>query len=93
MESPLNTAHVYQRNAEAYVQARRFEDALSSYKKAADLLLEAMQLTEVDKVLDSLKLQYEYHLRQQQVVRHKQKVFEILKKVVEKRLAAMAHYW
>uniref|UniRef100_A0A1B6MUV3 Nuclear receptor-binding factor 2 MIT domain-containing protein n=1 Tax=Graphocephala atropunctata TaxID=36148 RepID=A0A1B6MUV3_9HEMI len=81
--SPLLLAHQNDRKADNHILCKRFDDALSCHKTAAELLLHAMQLTSVTRAVEALHLQYDYHKRQEDIVQVKKVQFEIHKKIVE----------
>lgn len=71
-ESALNRAHLLERKADKLLNCLKFEEAIACHQRTADLLLEAMQLTRVEKVLESLELQRDYNIRKQAIIRYKQ---------------------
>ncbi|XP_046658905.1 nuclear receptor-binding factor 2-like isoform X1 [Homalodisca vitripennis] len=83
--SPLLLAHQNDRKADNHIQYKRFDEALTCHKAAAELLLHAMQLTSVTKAVEALRLQYDYHKRQEDIVQVKKVQFEIKKKIMEYR--------
>lgn len=82
-QSALNKAHIQYRRAENYLRYRRFEEAIECHNKAADLLQDALSLTENPRSLESLKLQRDYHLRQKQIVLVKKEQYDNYKKAIE----------
>ncbi|XP_022919788.1 nuclear receptor-binding factor 2-like [Onthophagus taurus] len=83
--SVLVQAHTLQRRAEAHLKARRYQDSIECYKKAAEHMVEALNLTTNEKLLDSLKQQREHFLRQVQIVAIKEEQFENYKKALANR--------
>ncbi|XP_054257893.1 nuclear receptor-binding factor 2-like [Macrosteles quadrilineatus] len=83
--SPLLLAHFNDRRADNHILYKRFDEAVNCHKNAAELLLQAMQLTSVTRALEALKLQYEYHKKQEDVIQVKKFQFEIHKKIVDYR--------
>ncbi|XP_046330359.1 nuclear receptor-binding factor 2-like [Haliotis rufescens] len=71
MDSPLNLAHQQGRRADALVRSGKFDDAVDCHKRAAEYLLEAMQLTSSEHALESLRLQHKHHLHQQELILEK----------------------
>ncbi|GAB1598850.1 nuclear receptor-binding factor 2-like [Argonauta hians] len=74
IESPLNKAHQLGRQADTYEKSGNFEAALSCHKCAAECILNALVEVNSDQAKDSLELQHSYHNRQQEIIRHKQKL-------------------
>ncbi|XP_059386512.1 nuclear receptor-binding factor 2-like [Carassius carassius] len=68
LDSPLNLAHQQCRKAERLLAAGKFEDAISCHRKAAELLKEAMKLTECEQARLSLELQRDSHIKQQRLI-------------------------
>ncbi|XP_046566107.1 nuclear receptor-binding factor 2-like [Haliotis rubra] len=68
MDSPLNLAHQQGRRADTLVRSGKFDDAVDCHKRAAEYLLEAMQLTSSEHALESLRLQHKHHLHQQELI-------------------------
>nr|CAD7199704.1 unnamed protein product [Timema douglasi] len=89
--SALNVAHQQHRRAENHTKYRRFDDAILCHKQAAEKLREAMDLTKVPKSLESLRLQQDYHNRQEDIVRLKKAQFELYKKAMETNRHKMIH--
>lgn len=87
--SPLFLAHQNDRRAENHVRYKRFDEAVICHQKASELLLQAMKLTTVNKALESLKLQHDYHIKQKDIVRVKKIQFEIQKKIIDYRKQKM----
>ncbi|KAG8240193.1 hypothetical protein J437_LFUL016690, partial [Ladona fulva] len=81
--SSLNLAHQQHRRAEAHLRCRRFDEAIQCHKEASRLLEEAMKLTTVTKALESLKLQREYHIQQESIIRMKANCYEKNMKAIE----------
>nr|CAD7588926.1 unnamed protein product [Timema genevievae] len=91
----LNLAKGAQRNphrrAENHTKYRRFDDAILCHKQAAEKLREAMDLTKVPRSLESLRLQQDYHNRQEDIIRLKKAQFELYKKAMESNRLKMIH--
>ncbi|XP_073684715.1 nuclear receptor-binding factor 2b [Garra rufa] len=68
LDSPLNLAHQQCRKADRLLAAGKFEDAISCHRKAAELLKEAMKLTECEQARLSLELQRDSHVKQQRLI-------------------------
>lgn len=73
VDSPLNLAHQQCRKADRLLAAGKFEDAISCHRKAADLLKEAMKLTECEQARLSLELQRDSHVKQQRLIEERWK--------------------
>uniref|UniRef100_T1IIW5 Nuclear receptor-binding factor 2 MIT domain-containing protein n=1 Tax=Strigamia maritima TaxID=126957 RepID=T1IIW5_STRMM len=87
MESSLNAAHYQHRKAQNYMRLGKFDQAVGHHQRAAELLKDAMQMTKSDKALESLRLQHDYHVRQEAVVRFKQQEAErLLRRIQKKKL-------
>jgi hypothetical protein len=61
-------AHLNDRRADNHILYKRFDEAVTCHKNAADLLLQAMQLTSVTQSLEALQLQYDYHKKQEDII-------------------------
>ncbi|KAK7070716.1 Nuclear receptor binding factor [Halocaridina rubra] len=81
--SPLNKAHREQRRAEACWRGGRLEEGAECHKRAADLLTQALTLTSTPLARQSITLQHQYHLRQQEVLRFRSKQIEKYAKAME----------
>lgn len=73
LDSPLNLAHQQCRKADRLLAAGKFEDAISCHRKAAELLQEAMKLTECEQARLSLELQRDSHMKQQMLIEERWK--------------------
>ncbi|KAF5270307.1 hypothetical protein FQR65_LT05495 [Abscondita terminalis] len=82
-QSALNKAHLQFRRAENHLRYRKFDEAIDCHNKAAELLQEALSLTDNPRSLESLKLQRDYHFRQKQIILVKKEQFENYKKAIE----------
>ncbi|XP_067003436.2 nuclear receptor-binding factor 2 isoform X2 [Anabrus simplex] len=89
--SALNVAHQLHRRAEGHLRCRRYDDAIQCHQKAADKLEEAMKLTRVPRSLESLHLQQDYHIRQQEIIKLKKVQFEMYRKALENQHQKIAH--
>ncbi|XDV44955.1 hypothetical protein PO909_013157 [Leuciscus waleckii] len=69
----LFQAHQQCRKADRLVAAGKFEDAISCHRKAAELLKEAMKLTECEQARLSLELQRDSHIKQQRLIEERWK--------------------
>lgn len=78
MDTPLNLAHRQQRKADSLLKSGKFDESISCHRKAADLLKAALLQTSSPKAKESLELQFEYHNRQEVVVKYRQHVYEAL---------------
>lgn len=74
--SALNLAHQQHRRAEAHLRCRRFDEAIQCHKEASRLLEEAMKLTKVAKALESMTLQRDYHIQQENIIKMKANYYE-----------------
>ncbi|KAG7463110.1 hypothetical protein MATL_G00191890 [Megalops atlanticus] len=73
LPNPLNRAHQRGRKAERLLAAGEYEEAISCHGEAADLLMEAMNLTQCEQAHLSLELQRNSHITQQRLIREQQK--------------------
>ncbi|XP_030630005.1 nuclear receptor-binding factor 2b [Chanos chanos] len=73
VDSPLNLAHQHCRKADRLLAAGKYEEAISCHRRAAELLKEAMKLTECEQARLSLELQRESHVKQQRLIEEKWK--------------------
>lgn len=85
----MNRAHRLERKAENLLSALKFDEAISFHQRTAELLWEAMKLTKVERVLESLQLQRDYNLRKQAEIRYKQL---LLRKLCMKKEMAKIEY-
>ncbi|KAF4102489.1 hypothetical protein G5714_017289 [Onychostoma macrolepis] len=69
MDSPLNRAHHFGRKADQLVAKEKFEEAILCHSKAAELLKEALSVTQSEQVRLSLELQRDGHLQQQRLIK------------------------
>ncbi|GLG95586.1 hypothetical protein R5R35_002113 [Gryllus longicercus] len=81
--SALNLAHQQHRKAETHLRHKRYDEAILCHKNAAEKLEEAMKLTKASRALESLRLQQDFHLRQQEIVKLKKSQYEMYKKTLE----------
>ncbi|XP_018325688.1 nuclear receptor-binding factor 2 isoform X2 [Agrilus planipennis] len=79
--SSLNKAHQQHRRADALLKYKKFEEAIECHEKAAELLEEAIKVTENPHSIESLKLQKDYHLRQKKIILMKKEQSVKTKKV------------
>ncbi|XP_044743246.1 nuclear receptor-binding factor 2-like [Chrysoperla carnea] len=82
-DAPLNKAHQEYRFAERHLRYRRFDEAINSHQKAAAYLTEAMKITTSAKAYESMQCQYDYHIKQQDIVKMKKQEYESYLKAVE----------
>ncbi|XP_068205723.1 nuclear receptor-binding factor 2-like [Palaemon carinicauda] len=82
-KSPLNKAHREQRRAEACLRGGRLEEAVDCHRRAAELLTEALTLSDSPLAQQSINLQHSFHLRQQEVIRFRSKQREKYAKAME----------
>ncbi|KAJ8396003.1 hypothetical protein AAFF_G00025350 [Aldrovandia affinis] len=73
VESPLNLAHQQSRKADRLLAVGKYEEAISCHGKAADLLEEAMKLTQCEQAHLSLELQRDSHIKQQRLIEERWK--------------------
>uniref|UniRef100_T1II09 Nuclear receptor-binding factor 2 MIT domain-containing protein n=1 Tax=Strigamia maritima TaxID=126957 RepID=T1II09_STRMM len=85
VESSLNAAHFQHRKARNFTRLGKFDLAIGHHQMAADLLKDAMQVTKSDKALESIRLQHDYHVRQDVVIRFKQQQADKLRKRLQKK--------
>ncbi|CAG5120224.1 unnamed protein product [Candidula unifasciata] len=78
MESPLNLAHMFSRRADMLTKNRKYEEALSCHRKAAECLLQAMHTASCPTLLDSLALQHKVYLSQIERLQAKSQLFELM---------------
>ncbi|XP_021378596.1 nuclear receptor-binding factor 2-like [Mizuhopecten yessoensis] len=71
MDSSLNSAHQQGRKADMLLKSRKPEEAIFCHRRAAEHLLQAMQLTTCMKAKDSISLQHQFHLRQQDLLQER----------------------
>ncbi|XP_045073807.1 nuclear receptor-binding factor 2-like isoform X1 [Coregonus clupeaformis] len=71
VDSPLNLAHQQSRKADRLLAAGKYEEAISCHGKAAELLREAMTLTECEQAGLSMALQRDSHVKQQRLIEEK----------------------
>lgn len=81
--SPLNKAHREQRRAEACLRGGRLEEAVDCHRRAAELLTEALTLSDTPLAQQSINLQHSFHIRQQEVIRFRSKQREKYAKAME----------
>lgn len=84
-------AHYQQRRAETHLRYRRFEEAIECHQTAAKYLDEALNYVTVPRATESIRLQRDYHIKQQDVIRIKKEQFENYKKAVENQRRRMAN--
>lgn len=70
---------------------RRYDEAIECHQRAGELLEEALNCTTVPRAIESLKLQRDYHIKQQDVIRVKKEQFENYRKAVENQRKRMAN--
>lgn len=73
VDSPLNLAHQQNRKADRLLATGKYEEAISCHVRAADLLKEAMKLTECEQARVSLELQRDSHIKQQRLIQERWK--------------------
>lgn len=73
VDSPLNLAHQQCRKADRLLAAGNYEEAISCHRKAAELLKDAMKLTECQQARLSLELQRDSHVKQQRLIEERWK--------------------
>ncbi|XP_071763470.1 nuclear receptor-binding factor 2b [Centroberyx gerrardi] len=73
VDSPLNLAHQQCRKADRLLAAGKYEEAISCHGKAADLLRDAMKLTECEQARLSMELQRDSHVKQQRLIQERWK--------------------
>ncbi|XP_076047699.1 uncharacterized protein LOC143029135 isoform X2 [Oratosquilla oratoria] len=88
--SPINKAHRQHRRAEACLRRGQLEEAISYHRNAAELLETALTLTGVSYALESLSLQRDYHVRQQELLGCRIHQLEKYAKVIENHRKKMA---
>ncbi|XP_076856702.1 nuclear receptor-binding factor 2b [Brachyhypopomus gauderio] len=73
VDSPVNLAHQQCRKADHLLASGKYEEAISCHRKAAELLKEAMKLTECEQARLSLELQRDSHVKQQRLIEERWK--------------------
>ncbi|XP_067311119.1 nuclear receptor binding factor 2a isoform X2 [Pseudorasbora parva] len=82
MDSPLNRktwqlsllqAHHYGRKADQFVAKEKYEEAILCHSEAAELLKEALSMTQSEQVQLSLELQRDRHLQQKRLIKMSRK--------------------
>ncbi|XP_072523348.1 nuclear receptor-binding factor 2b [Salminus brasiliensis] len=73
VDSPLNLAHQQCRKADRFLAAGKYEEAISCHRTAAELLKDAMKLTECEQARLSLELQRDSHVKQQRLIEERWK--------------------
>ncbi|XP_014241229.1 nuclear receptor-binding factor 2-like [Cimex lectularius] len=81
--SPLYLAHQNGRNADNHMKLRQYDAAVACHVKASEWLSQAMNLTKYSKALESLQLQYQYHLKQTDLINAKKLRQEIQRELLE----------
>ncbi|XP_033756460.1 nuclear receptor-binding factor 2-like [Pecten maximus] len=71
MDSALNSAHQQGRKADMMLKSGKAEEAIFCHRRAAEHLLQAMQLSTCMKAKDSISLQHQFHLRQQDLLQER----------------------
>ncbi|KAG9341816.1 hypothetical protein JZ751_018538 [Albula glossodonta] len=66
-------AHQWSRKADRLLAAGKYNEAVSCHGEAADLLQEAMKLTQCDQARLSMELQKDNHVKQQWLIKERQK--------------------
>ncbi|CAL8282340.1 unnamed protein product [Merluccius merluccius] len=72
-DSPLNLAHQQSRKADRLLAAAKYEEAISCHSSAADLLRDAMKLTQCEQARLSMELQKDSHVKQQRLIQERWK--------------------
>ncbi|XP_037032060.1 uncharacterized protein LOC119071291 [Bradysia coprophila] len=67
-DSFLNLAHFHSRRAENHLKKRRFDLAIEHHKKTVDLLNKAIEQSSIEKNIECLILQRNYHEKYQHIV-------------------------
>ncbi|XP_064631184.1 nuclear receptor-binding factor 2-like [Lineus longissimus] len=80
MEGPLNLAHLQGRKAEQYLAAGKFDDAIACHQRAAEYLDEALSTTTKNNALESIRLQRESHIKEQDVIKMKKQKAAMVEK-------------
>lgn len=62
--SSLNASHRYARQANKFFQSARFDEAILNHEMARKKIEEAMQFVTMPRVLESLRLQRDFHTKQ-----------------------------
>ncbi|XP_056153184.1 nuclear receptor-binding factor 2b [Lampris incognitus] len=73
VDSPLNLAHQQCRKADRLLAAGKYEEAISCHGTAAELLRDAMKLTECEQARLSMELQMDSHIKQQRLIQERWK--------------------
>ncbi|XP_069139886.1 nuclear receptor-binding factor 2-like [Argopecten irradians] len=78
MDSALNSAHQQGRKADMMLKSGKPEEAIFCHRRAAEYLLQAMQLSTCMKAKDSISLQHKFHLRQQDLIQERVTKLQVL---------------
>jgi len=73
LSTSLNQAHYLGRQAEKLVKTGKFEEAVSLQDRIVELLEKALVEATNNKVIESLELQIKFHIKQKDVIGHRQK--------------------
>ncbi|XP_060064980.1 nuclear receptor-binding factor 2-like [Ylistrum balloti] len=68
---PMAAAHQQGRKADMMLKSGKPEEAIFCHRRAAEYLLQAMQLSTCMKAKDSISLQHQFHLRQQDLLQER----------------------
>lgn len=80
----IDQAHYHCRRADSHLRHLRFDEAIESHRKAAAALEETLQLcTNNSKIVESIKLQRDFQLKNIELVRLKKTQYEKYKLAVE----------
>ncbi|XP_016129868.1 nuclear receptor binding factor 2a isoform X2 [Sinocyclocheilus grahami] len=75
-------AHHFGRKADQLVAKEKFEEAILCHSKAAELMKEALSVTQSEQVRLSLELQRDRHLQQQRLIKMSRKQTKLKEKVL-----------
>ncbi|XP_005092711.1 nuclear receptor-binding factor 2 [Aplysia californica] len=78
MESPLNLAHTFSRRADMLTKNRKYEEAITCHRKAAEYLLEAMQSAKSATLQESMALQHKAYLSEITRLQYKNQLLELM---------------
>jgi len=78
MESPLNLAHTFSRRADMLAKNRKYEEAITCHRQAADYLLKAMEATPSPALQESMSLQHRSYLSEITRLQHKNQLLQLM---------------
>lgn len=79
----FSQAHYHGRRADNHLRCRRFDEAIESHRKATAALEDVLKAITSGKIVESIRLQRDYHLKKIELIHLKRKQYEIYKTAVE----------